>query len=234
LDFILGEGHVTRVTKVPRLCESSALTYSNILEIISIMKEKTKATPTLDERIAQRVRGLRDARSLSLDQLAQKSSVSRSMISLIERAQASPTAVVLEKIANGLGVALATLFEAEPAFQEEKIVARASEQGFWQDPASGYMRRNVSPAQELGGQAPPVHLVEVKFPPKARVMYDGLVQGTVLHQQIWLLAGQMEITLGDAVHQLKAGDCLAHRLDRPITYHNPGTQTARYAVVITR
>ncbi|MBS7806861.1 XRE family transcriptional regulator [Variovorax sp. PCZ-1] len=198
------------------------------------MKEKSTQSNTLDERIAQRVRYLRDARSLSLDQLAQRSGVSRSMISLIERGQASPTAVVLEKIANGLGVALASLFEAEPDQQTEKIIARASTQGFWQDPASGYMRRNVSPAQELGGQAPPVHIVEVKFPAKTRVMYDGLVQGAVLHQQIWLLSGQMQITLGDQVHDLKAGDCLAHRLDRPITYFNPGTQTARYAVLITR
>jgi transcriptional regulator with XRE-family HTH domain len=210
------------------------LTKSNILEIISMMKERISTSPTLDERIAQRVRSLRDARSLSLDQLSQRCGVSRSMISLIERAQASPTAVVLEKIANGLGVALATLFEAEPALKAEKTVARASEQGFWQDPASGYMRRNVSPPQEIGGQAPPVQIVEVKFPPKTRVMYDGLVQGALLHQQIWLLAGQMQITLGDEVHLLKTGDCLAHRLDRPITYHNPGTQTARYAVVITR
>jgi transcriptional regulator with XRE-family HTH domain len=216
----------------------SILTISNILDIISIMKEIISTSPALDERIAQRVRSLRDARSLSLDQLSQRSGVSRSMISLIERAQASPTAVVLEKIANGLGVALATLFEAEPAAEAEKTVARASEQGFWQDPASGYMRRNVSPPQEIGGElgnkAPPVQIVEVKFPPKTRVMYDGLVQGALLHQQIWLLAGQMQITLGDEVHLLKAGDCLAHRLDRPITYHNPGTQTARYAVVITR
>jgi transcriptional regulator with XRE-family HTH domain len=204
------------------------------LEIISIMKEKIRSLPTLDERIAQRVRSLRDARRLSLDQLSQRCGVSRSMISLIERAQASPTAVVLEKIASGLGVALATLFEAEPASKVEKTVAHASEQGFWQDPASGYMRRNVSPPQELGGQAPPVHIVEVKFPPKTRVMYDGLVQAALLHQQIWLLAGQMQITLGDDVHLLKVGDCLAHRLDRPITYHNPGTHTARYAVVITR
>lgn len=198
------------------------------------MKDKIHSPSTLDDRIAQRVRSLRDMRSLSLDQLAQRSGVSRSMISLIERSQASPSAVVLEKIANGLGVALASLFEAEPASEAAKVISRAGEQGFWQDPASGYMRRNVSPPQELGGQSPPVQLVEVKFPPKTRVMYDGLVQGTVVHQQIWLIAGQMQITLGDDVHQLKAGDCLAHRLDRPITYHNPGTQTARYAVFITR
>ncbi len=198
------------------------------------MKEKNQLVSALDTRIAKHVRNLRDGRSLSLDQLAQRSGVSRSMISLIERGQTSPTAVVLERIANGLQVALASLFEADPDAQNEQIIARATSQGFWQDPASGYRRRNVSPVHELGGQSPPVQIVEVKFPANTRVMYDGLVQGAVVHQQIWLLAGQMQITLGDQVHDLQAGDCLAHRLDRPITYFNPCTQTARYAVLITK
>jgi len=46
---------------------------------------------------------LRAARGLSLDVLAGKSGVSRSMISLIERGKSNPTAVVLEKLATGLG-----------------------------------------------------------------------------------------------------------------------------------
>ncbi len=199
------------------------------------MKEKTIHPNTLDQRIAQRVRGLRDAQGLSLEQLAQRSGVSRSMISLIERGQASPTAVVLEKMASGLGVALASLFEAEANEPgSSSVVARVSEQAVWRDPASGYTRRHVSPAQELGGHTPPVQLVEVKFPANTRVVYDGLVQGATLHQQIWMLAGQMHIGLGDEVHQLKAGDCLAHRLDRPISYHNTTKHAARYAVLITR
>jgi transcriptional regulator with XRE-family HTH domain len=209
-----------------------------MLDIISSMAGRNQIVSDLDSRIARRVRSLRDAGSLSLDQLALRSGVSRSMISLIERGQSSPTAVVLEKIANGLHVALASLFEADPDAQAEQIIARAANQGFWQDPVSGYLRRNVSPTHELGAQlgnrAPPVQIVEVKFPAKTRLIYDGLVQGAVLHQQIWLIEGQMEITLGDQEHELKAGDCLAHRLDRPITYFNPGTQTARYAVLITR
>jgi transcriptional regulator with XRE-family HTH domain len=40
--------------------------------------------------------------------LAAKCDVSRSMISLVQRGESSPTAVVLEKIASGLGVPLAT------------------------------------------------------------------------------------------------------------------------------
>ena len=77
-----------------------------MVDIPSIIKE---AVSDLNQRIAERVRELRAARGLSLDALASKSRVSRSMISLIERGESSPTAVVLEKLAAGLGVMLAAL-----------------------------------------------------------------------------------------------------------------------------
>ena len=50
--------------------------------------------PDVNERIAERVRELRAKTGLSLDALASRSGVSRSMISLVERAESSPTAVV--------------------------------------------------------------------------------------------------------------------------------------------
>ena len=56
----------------------------------------------INTRIAQRLRELRDARGYSLEALAERSGVSRSAISLIERGQSSPTAVVLDKLAIGL------------------------------------------------------------------------------------------------------------------------------------
>src|SRR5436190_12310832 len=103
--------------------------------------------PDLTQRIAERVRELRAAQGLSLDALATKSGVSRSMISLIERGESSPTAAVLEKLAVGLGVTLASLFDATTAAQGPTgPVARREEQPQWKDPASGYVRRNVSPA----------------------------------------------------------------------------------------
>lgn len=57
-------------------------------------------------RIAHRIRELRLARGYTLDVLAARCQVSRSAISLIERGETSPTAVVLEKLANGLEVPL--------------------------------------------------------------------------------------------------------------------------------
>src|SRR3954466_7343726 len=103
-------------------------------------------TPSdLNQRIARRVRQLRAELKISMEALAAKSGVSRSMISLIERGESSPTAVVLERLATGLGVMLASLFDA-PAAQAPASppspVARHADQLQWQDPASGYLRRN--------------------------------------------------------------------------------------------
>ncbi|SCX73002.1 helix-turn-helix domain-containing protein [Variovorax sp. EL159] len=191
------------------------------------MTEATKEPLGLNDRIAQRVRDLRAARELSLDALATHCGVSRSMISLIERGESSPTAVVLEKLATGLGVPLASLFE-EPVATPGPV-SRLADQLLWRDPHSGYVRRNVSP----GSAASPIQIVEVQFPPKARVAYETGAREPKVHQQVWVLEGRIEVTVGDDRHLLDAGDCLALTLDRPMSYHNPTRKTARYAVVIT-
>jgi len=190
----------------------------------STMTDSTVAS--VNDRIAQRVRDLRGERGLSLDALAQHCGVSRSMISLIERGESSPTAVVLEKLASGLGVALASLFD-NPRPQADPL-ARAAEQPSWRDPHSGYVRRNVSPSG-VGSQ---IQIVDVHFPPEARVAYETGPREGLVHQQVWLLEGAIEITVGDTHHRLNVGDCLAMVLDRPVSFHNPGRTPARYAVVL--
>ena len=181
---------------------------------------------SVNDRIAARVRELRTERGLSLDALADVSGVSRSMISLIERGETSPTAVVLERLATGLGVMLASLFDAPAA--PGAPVSRRAEQQEWRDPQSGYLRRNVSPP----GFPSPIQLVEVSFPAGARVAYESGPRQTATHQQIWVLQGTIDVTLGRQRHTLETGDCLALQLDQPITYHNPTSKPARYAVVI--
>ncbi len=180
----------------------------------------------LNARIATSVRQLRSDRGLSLDAFAKASGVSKSMISLVERGETSATAVVLEKLATALGVSLAALFDAPAAIPADPV-ARRARQLPWRDPQSGYVRRNVSPPG-VG----PIQIVEVDFPPKARVVYTTGARAGTVHQQIWVLEGTIEVTLGDRRHDLQTGDCLAMVLDRPVAYHNPKDEPARYAVVI--
>jgi len=184
----------------------------------------------LNQRIAARVRELRAERGLSLDALTGKSGVSRSMISRVERGETSPTAALLEKLAGGLNVTLASLFDAPATTStpQNGPVARRQDQPQWQDPASGYLRRNVSPP----GVPHPMQIVEVHFPPDARVAFDTVARDARVYQQIWLLEGMMDITVAGERHRLCEGDCLAMQLDCPTLFHNPTRKPARYAVVI--
>ena len=123
------------------------------------MKERaTAAAPDINSRIARRVRQLRAQLGMTLDDLAAKSEVSRSMLSLVERGESSPTAVVLEKIATGLGIALAGLFDDTSA--PASPLSRRTDRTPWRDPQSGYVRRNISPANYPS----PVQIVEVMLP----------------------------------------------------------------------
>ena len=184
----------------------------------------------LGHRIAARVRDLRADSALSLDALAEASGVSRSMISLVERGETSPTAVVLEKLAIGLGVTLASLFEVAPdqTNAAQGPVSRRKDQAEWQDPASGYRRRNVSPSN--GAQ--PVQIVDVHFPAGARVTFDTGLLAVKASQHVWLLEGEMLITVGTDEYRLREGDCLWMSLDIPRVFHNPTRRPARYTVVL--
>src|SRR5690242_10313649 len=153
----------------------------------------------LDRRIAGRVRDLRASRGLTLEGLAERSGVSRSMISLIERGESSPTAVLLERLAAGLDVPLASLFDAPG--RDARPVARRADQTSWRDPASGYVRRNVSP----GGVPSPIQIVEVEFPRGARVAFDTGARDVRQHQQVWVLEGSIDVSVGHERHELHAG-----------------------------
>ena len=181
----------------------------------------------INARIARRVRGLRAERGITLAALAAKSRVSRSMISLVERGESSPTAVVLEKIASGLNVSLATLFE--DAGGSANPVSTGRDRSSWRDPQSGYVRRNISP----GNYPSPIQIVEVRLPAGARVAYENGARGVTIHQQIWVRTGRIEVTVGSKTHRLADDDCLAMELNEPTAFRNRTRKAARYVVVIT-
>jgi transcriptional regulator with XRE-family HTH domain len=192
-----------------------------MLDTVSSMLEN------INERIAGRVRTLRGELGMTLDALAAKSEVSRSMISLVERGESSPTAVVLEKIATGLGVPLATLFDDASA--PPSPISRRDDHTPWRDPQSGYVRRNISPASFPS----PIRIVEVVLPAGAKVAYETGAREVSLHQQIWILSGTIEVTVGRVTHRLTEDDCLAMKLDEPTAFRNPTRKAARYVVVVT-
>ena len=183
----------------------------------------------VDALLSRRVRELRKSRNYTLDQLAELSGVSRSMISLIERHETSPTAAVLNKLADAFGVSLPTLFAQETDATEKLPVSRFADQPVWKDPASGYVRRHLSPT----GWESPIELVEVSFPAGETVAFDNPIRSVTIHQQVWMLEGKMQITLGDQTWLLGTGDCLVMQLGDHVVFHNPTRKPARYVLALT-
>jgi transcriptional regulator with XRE-family HTH domain len=178
----------------------------------------------LDQVVAARVRELRAAKGYTLDQLAILSGVSRAMISKIERAEVSATAVLLVKLGGALGVTLGTLFEENEPKRE--LVRRAKGCPVRVDPETGYTRRNVAPRGTSG-----TDIVEVMLPAGARVAYDNLVTVPV-EQFVWVFDGTLSLTTDDLTTELRSGDCRVMRLDSPVVFENLGDRPARYCVVL--
>ncbi|OHV73085.1 XRE family transcriptional regulator [Ensifer sp. LCM 4579] len=186
------------------------------------------ATTTLERTIGERVRELRAAGALTLDELATRSGVSRAMISRIERGEASPTAQLLAKLCSALGTTLSALFAS--AGNDASPISRRAEQRLWRDPESGYLRRSVSPE----GLGSPVDIVEVEFPPGARVVFERQPADRGITQHLWLFSGRLELTMENGPLVLKAGDCLFMGLEEAHVFHNPYDETAHYAVILCR
>ena len=183
------------------------------------MKEAQPAA--LNDRIARRVRDLRAARGLSLDALAAHCGVSRSMISLIERGESSPTAVVLEKLATGLACRSlrSSTARSRPAARWRGAPTSRS----WRDPHSGYVRRNVSPAGLRLADPDRRGLLPARG---ARGLRNRRARARI-HQQVWVLEGTIEVTVGDERHRLGEGDCLAMHAGPAHAYRNPTRKAAR-------
>jgi transcriptional regulator with XRE-family HTH domain len=181
-------------------------------------------TGDLDARIAARVKSLRVNLGLTIDALAERSGVSRAMISRVERGEASPTAFLLGRLANALGTTLSQLFSDAA---ERGPLVKAASRPVWRDPATGYLRRVVTP------ETYPADIVDVTLPVGVSVTYDNAVPIN-LEQVIWVLEGQLSMTVDETVHDLDVGDCLQMRLDKPITFANRSDRATRYAVVLAR
>lgn len=55
---------------------------------------------------------------------------------------------------------------------------------------------------------------------------------TGTQQQIWVIKGTMDLTGDGPTWHLATGDCLAITLGARLTFHNPGSQPARYVLAL--
>lgn len=179
----------------------------------------------IENRLARRLATLRAEHGWSLDELAQKSAVSRASLSRIEKGDVSPTASVLGKLCVAFGVTLSRLMQ----MVEEDFVplVRRADQEVWTDPDTGYRRRLLSPtSRQLSGE-----VVEVEIDPGQRIVFGGSPRDGLEHHLV-MLDGALSMKIDGQTHHLKAGDCLRYQLRGGNTFETGPDQGARYHLFI--
>jgi transcriptional regulator with XRE-family HTH domain len=187
------------------------------------------ATPVVpdevERRLADRLGRLRAERGFSLDELAERTGVSRATLSRLERAETSPTAATLGRLCAAYGWTLSRLMAA--AEGEAPALLRRGDQPEWRDPETGFRRRAVSPP----GAGLGMELTEGELPAGASVAYDAApVPG--MEQHVLVLAGVLEFSLGERTWRLAAGDCLRLLIDGPTRLAAAGRGAARYLIAV--
>ncbi|MGR3323759.1 MAG: helix-turn-helix domain-containing protein [Pseudooceanicola sp.] len=178
----------------------------------------------LTARLAARLRDLREARGLSLDALARLSGVSRATLSRIETGETSPTAEVLGRLAHAHDLPISGLMRMVESGPRARLPR--AEQEVWEDPATGFRRRDVSPpAEGFSG-----HVIEGHLPPGAAIRYAAEPRSALEHHLV-MLDGTLRLATGGAEHDLGPGDCLRYRLTGPSAFE-AGPGGARYHIFI--
>lgn len=192
---------------------------------------RAKPTSTADAQIARsrslnlpelgrRVHDLRRQRGLSLEDLKERSGVSRSMISAIERGAKAATVLVLDRIATALDTSLARLLANERPLRV--VVLPHDRQSVAHDP-SGWERRILSPV-----------LPGVEFEFMRTTLGPKVDAGVFLphaagsREYVAIEQGALRLTLDGHEYLLKAGDSIYYDGDCLHAFANPGYMPCVY------
>jgi transcriptional regulator with XRE-family HTH domain len=186
----------------------------------------TTIVDDVSDRIARRLRLERDSRGWSLADVAERSGVSKATISKIERAEVSPTAVVLVRIAGAFDLTLAGLMLRAEG-QGERLT-RSSDQPIWRDPETGYLRKQVFNRPDH-----PLEIIQVELPAGKRVVLPASSYARI-RQAVWVESGSLVIIEAGKRHELGTGDCLGLGSPSEVTFANEATAPCFYVVVLTR
>lgn len=192
---------------------------------------KPPQAPDRGDELAQlfgsRVRALRDASGMTLQQLAQSSGVSRAMLSKVERGEKSPTIGIASRIARSLQTSLTEL-TGDQATDGTTVVLRRADRPTFRDAETGFERHLVSPSKGSSGVEVVYHYLPAGV---STGMLPPFPAGT--EKQIVVTLGHLILDLKDGKVHLGPGDSLFFIADVEHGLINPTDEPCGYYVVIS-
>ena len=175
--------------------------------------------------VGPNLRRLRTRRGLSLERLAQRSGVSRSMLSQIELGQTAPTVTVLWKIARSLAVPFSALIG--PAHGGAPQVLRARDSRVLTNQEGSFSSRALFPP----GDRPRSEFFELRLKVGAHEQAQPRAPGTVANLVVG--AGTVDVDVDRGSHHLEAADAILFACDVSHAYRNAGRAEALLYLVVT-
>jgi len=193
-------------------------------------KRKTtipEASPeAINENLGKRVKKLSGDRGWSLEELANVSGVSRSMLSEIEREKANPTLTVTFRIARAFGLTLQELIESAEASASKIQVIRASDRAqVFRSDKHGEIR-TLSPLN----LEKDVEFYEVTLKPGGALRSQPHFEGT--REFLTVEEGSVRIESDQDTDELTKGDSGTYRADVSHAIINTGKGTALVFLVV--
>ena len=188
---------------------------------------KPEARDDVGASVAINVRRARLERGLSLDALADRCGISRSMLSQIENQRSVPSVTVLYRIAEGLAVPFASLVEPQT---ERKLVLLRNEETRTLSSHNGlYLNRTLFPFDD---PLRPLEFYEVTLQPgcheEARAHAVGCCEYLVV------VSGLLQLRVGNRSVEARSGDSVFFQAAIAHAYVNPGRDPTALYMVVTR
>lgn len=174
--------------------------------------------------LGRRLQAFRQVRNLSLRQLGAATGTTASFLSQLERGASGATVSTLMRIAEALSISVSDLFEdRNPALH--RVLRRGDRPALPQ--AAGYRKTLLS--------QPPIRAFEVyvgTFDPQGSTGPEPYTHGDA-QEMMFVLKGQVEITLGPDSYTLGEGDSIEYRSSTPHRIANVGPDTAEVQWIIS-
>ena len=177
-----------------------------------------------DVDVGERLRAIRQLRRCTLRTVAERSGLSESFLSQVERGRSSASIASLRSIAQALGVSVADLFEPSGT------------------PRARVLRRDERPALAFGilGRKllltpHPLHHLEVfvgELDPGGSTGPEPYAHGDS-EELFVVLSGVVQLELGGELHELESGDSIDYRSSTPHRISNVGDDLAEVMWIIS-
>ena len=176
--------------------------------------------------IGKNIQIIRKQQKYTLDVLAEKSGVSKAMLSQIESEKVNPTVATVWKIAQGLGVEINELLKGETVSPRRFKVTRGDTITRLDSDEPGVHINVLSPVSMVED----LEMYLVTIQPSGCLRSEPHFPNT--EEFLTVLKGEVRVRAGDNTSDLQAGDFISYHCDVQHSIENPMGGTAEVHMVV--